>query len=263
MDKDIKESILILEKYQRNCNQLLSIFAGHSKSNPKKMEVIEVAITFLIERFSSIVHSLPPLIEAYYSRSATTVYSIYSIIRSFCLDAIQICEYIDVIENNQSKNEDDIKYELNGIASRHFCDRISEYVNNFDQDSEDFKTILNNYDFCFKKDKDGKFQKDKDGKFQKAYKNRSQPTRQVKIHTKELQNYFQNVSDLYDVLCKVEHFQIIGFGIIRSPELFISRFPIIVANEMKQHIGYLCFFHQSAFERYDISTPILNELGMK
>lgn len=263
MHKDLEVTILNLEKYQRYCEQLLSIFSNHSKNNPKELDAIEGAIVFLIERFNSVVHSLPPLIEIYYNRRSVTAHSIYSILRSFSLDAMQLSEYIKVLGDSQGKDEDAIRKELNEIASRHFCDKIWGLVFKLDQDPEDINTILSEFPYCF--------EKSENGKIQKAYNNRQQPsqvekemeTNQVEKEKKSLKVYYRNLLNLYNALSKVEHFQIIGFGIIRSPELFESRVPKIVANEMKMHIGYLCFIHECAFEKYDISTPILDELGMK
>lgn len=247
----MKEEITRLEKYQHYCKQLLSIFSNHNTDNPKQLDAIEGAIVYLIERFRSVVHSLPVLIDVYYKNSGVNGHSIYSVLRSFSLDAMQVCEYSEIIANAKGKDEETVKGELDEFASRHFCDEIWNRVNGLDQDSENFQLMLNNYPYCFIAE---------NGKWKNAYKNRIQP-KQVKISVQGLDNFYSNMLELYGLLSKIEHFNIIGHGIIRTPEIFRETVPSIIQIDMKNYLSMLTILYEGAFEKYEVSKPILEELN--
>lgn len=247
----MEEEIKCLEQYQSYCKNLLSIFSEHNKDNPKTLEGIEAAIIFLIERFSSVVHSLPPLIDVYYKNKGVNGHSIYSVIRSFSLDAMQACEYTEVINRNNGKDETTVTQELDEIASRHFCDKIWDLVKGLERDSRTFKTILNRYPYCFV---------EINGRWQNAYKNREQPNQNC-ITMKGIDKFHANMLNLYQTSSKIEHVSIVGFDIIRAPKIFKETIPPIIKIDMKMYLMMLTFLHEGAFEKYDISKPIIEELN--
>lgn len=248
----MKEEIVYLENFQCYCTQLLSIFSQHNRQNPKELSAIEGAIVYLIERFNSVAHSLPALFDVYYKNNGVNSFSIFSVLRSFSLDAIQVCEYAEIVGNGEGKNEAAIQEELNEIASRHFCDKMWGLINLLDQNTNDFKTILKNYPYCFIKNNNGQWQN--------AYKNRVQP-KQVCISIQGLKMFSSDMVNLYETLGKVEHFQIIGFGIIRTPELIKNTVSSIIKKNMVNYLKLLVILYEGAFENGNISKPILEALN--
>ncbi len=248
----MKEEIVYLENFQCYCTRLLSIFSQHNRQKPKELSAIEGAIVYLIERFNSVVHSLPALFDVYYKNNGVNSFSIFSVLRSFCLDAIQVCEYAEIVGNGKGKDEATLKGELNEIASRHFCDKMWDLIKRLNQDSDDFKTILNNYPYCFIKNENGQWQN--------AYNNRVQPN-QVCVSISGLNTFSSKMMNLYETFGKVEHFQMIGFGIIRTPELIKNTVSSIIKNDMVNYLRLLVILYEGAFENGDISKPILEALN--